>query len=104
MRSMSRDESMVEYMLKMLMQVLLNFSMGLIMALVVSNYHTWPAMLWFVLFITEFSFFSTLCLLCMLQLNAIYNKHETAIHMNQSHNNTQLTPTADIHLWPVVHN
>ena len=38
MRSMSRDESMVEYMLKMLMQVLINFSMGLIMALVVSAY------------------------------------------------------------------
>ena len=37
MRSMSRDESMVEYMLKMLMQVLINFSMGLIMALVVSS-------------------------------------------------------------------
>lgn len=36
MRSMSRDESMVEYMLKMLMQVLINFSMGLIMTLVVS--------------------------------------------------------------------
>ena len=36
MRSMSRDESMVEYMLKMLMQVLINFSMGLIMALFVS--------------------------------------------------------------------
>lgn len=36
MRSMSRDESMVEYMLKMLVQVLINFSMGLIMALVVS--------------------------------------------------------------------
>jgi hypothetical protein len=36
MRSMSRDESMVEYILKMLMQVLINFSMGLIMALVVS--------------------------------------------------------------------
>lgn len=35
MRSMSRDESMVEYMLKMLMQVLINFSMGLVMALVV---------------------------------------------------------------------
>ena len=38
MRSMSRDESMVEYMLKMLMQVLINFSMGLVMALVVRTY------------------------------------------------------------------
>ena len=36
MRSMSRDESMVEYLLKMLIQVLINFSMGLVMALVVS--------------------------------------------------------------------
>lgn len=34
---MSRDESMAEYMLKMLVQVLINFSMGLIMALVVSS-------------------------------------------------------------------
>ena len=37
MRSMHRDESMVEFLLKMLMQVLINFSMGLIMALFVSN-------------------------------------------------------------------
>ena len=36
MRSMHRDESMVEFLLKMLMQVLINFSMGLIMALFVS--------------------------------------------------------------------
>eukprot|EP00579_Thalassiosira_antarctica_P007636 CAMPEP_0201878514 /NCGR_PEP_ID=MMETSP0902-20130614/9653_1 /ASSEMBLY_ACC=CAM_ASM_000551 /TAXON_ID=420261 /ORGANISM="Thalassiosira antarctica, Strain CCMP982" /LENGTH=319 /DNA_ID=CAMNT_0048406173 /DNA_START=58 /DNA_END=1017 /DNA_ORIENTATION=- len=41
MRSMSRDESMVEYMLKMLMQVLLNFSMGLIMALVIFIFGLW---------------------------------------------------------------
>lgn len=36
MRSMSKKESLVEYILKMLFQVLVNFSMGLIMALVVS--------------------------------------------------------------------
>lgn len=41
MRSMSRDESMVEYMLKMLMQVLINFSMGLIMALVIFIFGLW---------------------------------------------------------------
>ena len=34
-RSMSRDENMAEYILKVLMQVLLNFSMGLVMAMVV---------------------------------------------------------------------
>lgn len=33
MRSMGRDESMIEYGLKVLMQVLMNFSMGLIIAL-----------------------------------------------------------------------
>ncbi len=33
---MSKKESLVEYILKMLLQVLVNFSMGLIMALVVS--------------------------------------------------------------------
>lgn len=40
-RSMGRDESMVEYMLKMLMQVLINFSMGLIMALVIFIFGLW---------------------------------------------------------------
>merc|ERR1712070_565449 len=34
MRSMGRDESIIEYGLKVLMQVLLNFSLGLVMALV----------------------------------------------------------------------
>lgn len=38
MRSMGRDESFVEYALKMLMQVLVNFSLGLIMALIVSEF------------------------------------------------------------------
>merc|ERR1712048_1104534 len=33
-RSMSRDENMAEYIFKVLIQVLLNFSMGLIMALI----------------------------------------------------------------------
>lgn len=41
MRSMSRDESFVEYGLKMLMQVLINFSMGLIMALFVFIFGLW---------------------------------------------------------------
>lgn len=40
-RSMGRDESMVEYMLKMLMQILINFSMGLIMALVIFIFGLW---------------------------------------------------------------
>lgn len=40
-RSMSRDESMVEYMLKMLMQILINFSMGLIMALIIFIFGLW---------------------------------------------------------------
>ena len=41
MRSMSRDESMVEYCLKMLMQVLINFSMGLLMALFIFIFGLW---------------------------------------------------------------
>ncbi|KAL9180029.1 hypothetical protein ACHAXT_007999 [Thalassiosira profunda] len=41
MRSMSRDESMAEYLLKMLVQVLINFSMGLIMALVIFVFGLW---------------------------------------------------------------
>ena len=41
MRSMSRDESFIEYGLKMLMQVLINFSMGLIMALFVFIFGLW---------------------------------------------------------------
>lgn len=41
MRSMGRDESMVEYLLKMLMQVLINFSMGLIMALIIFIFGLW---------------------------------------------------------------
>lgn len=41
MRSMSRDESIIEYGLKMLMQVLINFSMGLIMALFVFIFGLW---------------------------------------------------------------
>jgi len=36
MRSMGRDESMIEYGLKVLMQVLMNFSVGLVMALFIS--------------------------------------------------------------------
>ena len=38
---MGRDESMAEYMLKMLMQVLINFSMGLIMALFIFIFGLW---------------------------------------------------------------
>lgn len=41
MRSMGRDESMVEYMFKMLIQVLINFSMGLVMALVIFVFGLW---------------------------------------------------------------
>ncbi|KAL7506272.1 hypothetical protein ACHAXN_003553 [Cyclotella atomus] len=41
MRSMGRDESMVEYIFKMLMQVLINFSMGLIMALCIFVVGLW---------------------------------------------------------------
>jgi len=40
-RSMSRDENMAEYMLKVLMQVLLNFSMGLVMALIFFVFGLW---------------------------------------------------------------
>lgn len=40
-RSMSRDESMVEYALKLLMQVLINFSMGLVVALAVFIFGLW---------------------------------------------------------------
>lgn len=40
-RSMGRDESMIEYMLKVLLQVLLNFSMGLIMALIFFIFGLW---------------------------------------------------------------
>ncbi|KAL7490616.1 hypothetical protein ACHAWT_000176 [Skeletonema menzelii] len=41
MRSISRDESFIEYGLKMLMQVLINFSMGLVMALFVFIFGLW---------------------------------------------------------------
>lgn len=41
MRSMSRDESMAEYGLKMVVQVLINFSLGLIGALFVFIYSVW---------------------------------------------------------------
>eukprot|EP00569_Conticribra_weissflogii_P004134 CAMPEP_0171330640 /NCGR_PEP_ID=MMETSP0878-20121228/2151_1 /TAXON_ID=67004 /ORGANISM="Thalassiosira weissflogii, Strain CCMP1336" /LENGTH=309 /DNA_ID=CAMNT_0011830997 /DNA_START=56 /DNA_END=985 /DNA_ORIENTATION=- len=41
MRSMGRDESFVEYALKMLMQVLVNFSLGLIMALIFFVFGLW---------------------------------------------------------------
>jgi len=41
MRSMGRDENMIQYVLKVLMQVLLNFSMGLIIALVVFIFGLW---------------------------------------------------------------
>ena len=41
MRSMGRDESLVEFALKMLLQVLINFSLGLVMALVVFIFGLW---------------------------------------------------------------
>mmetsp|Transcript_21101 Transcript_21101/g.25938 ORF Transcript_21101/g.25938 Transcript_21101/m.25938 type:complete len:289 (-) Transcript_21101:253-1119(-) len=41
MRSMKRDESMIEYMLQMLMNLLINFSIGLIGALVVFVFGLW---------------------------------------------------------------
>jgi len=41
MRSMRRDESFIEYGLKMLMQVLINFSMGLVMALFIFIFGLW---------------------------------------------------------------
>ena len=41
MRSMGRDESMMEYLFKMLLQVLINFSMGLVMALVIFVFGLW---------------------------------------------------------------
>lgn len=40
-RSMGRDESMIEYGLRVLMQVLLNFSMGLVMALIFFVFGLW---------------------------------------------------------------
>merc|ERR1712048_1548712 len=40
-RSMSRDENMAEYIFKVLIQVLLNFSMGLIMALLFFIFGLW---------------------------------------------------------------
>jgi len=40
-RSMGRDESMVEYVLKILLQVLINFSLGLIVALFVFIFGLW---------------------------------------------------------------
>lgn len=40
-RKMSRDESMMEYVLKVLMQVLINFSMGLIAALFIFVFSLW---------------------------------------------------------------
>lgn len=41
MRSMSRDESWIEYALKMLIQVLVNFSMGLIFAFFIFVFGLW---------------------------------------------------------------
>lgn len=41
MRSMSRDENMAEYVFKVLIQVLLNFSMGLVMALIFFIFGLW---------------------------------------------------------------
>lgn len=41
MRSMSRDESWIEYAIKMLIQVLINFSMGLIFALFIFIFGLW---------------------------------------------------------------
>lgn len=41
MRSMGRDESMLEYAFKVLMQVLINFSMGLVMALLFFVFGLW---------------------------------------------------------------
>jgi|EP01082_Thalassiosira_pseudonana_P014955 hypothetical protein len=41
MRSMGRDENMMEYLFKMLIQVLINFSMGLLMALVIFIFGLW---------------------------------------------------------------
>jgi len=41
MRSMSRDDTMVDYALKMIMQVLINFSIGLIGALCVFIFGVW---------------------------------------------------------------
>jgi len=41
MRSMGRDESMLEYGLKVLLQVLINFSMGLVMALIFFMFGLW---------------------------------------------------------------
>jgi hypothetical protein len=41
MRSMSRDENMVEYGMRMLMQVLLNFSLGLMVALIMFVIGLW---------------------------------------------------------------
>lgn len=41
MRSMGRDESMLEYAFKVLLQVLLNFSMGLVMALIFFIFGLW---------------------------------------------------------------
>mmetsp|Transcript_10897 Transcript_10897/g.15346 ORF Transcript_10897/g.15346 Transcript_10897/m.15346 type:complete len:288 (+) Transcript_10897:53-916(+) len=40
-RSMGRDESMIEYVLKILLQVLINFSLGLIVALFVFIFGLW---------------------------------------------------------------
>lgn len=41
MRSMGRDESMAEYLLRVLMQVLINFTMGLIAALAIFVFGLW---------------------------------------------------------------
>lgn len=41
MRHMGRDESFIEYALRMLIQVLINFSMGLVMALIVFVFGLW---------------------------------------------------------------
>lgn len=41
MRHMSRDESFAEYAMRMLIQVLINFSMGLVMALIVFVFGLW---------------------------------------------------------------
>ncbi len=41
MRKMSRDESTMEYVIKVLIQVLINFSMGLVMALAFFVFGLW---------------------------------------------------------------
>jgi hypothetical protein len=40
-RSMTRDESMIQYALRVVMQILINFSIGLVMALLVFLFSLW---------------------------------------------------------------